>query len=539
MKSSIRLSLITATIIGFTGCGGGGSTGPSNITPVATNDTLVTVKNTTLTYNLQGNDYDSDGSITGQTIITQPTNGTLTSNANGDVTYIPNTGYVGTDSFTYTVTDNQNATSNITTVQVIINEGLTTDACSELSTGLYAYEQWRHPSSVSADDAYVESSEVKEIKLDTTNELHWKSDYYSLPGVSIVNWDSRGTNIANTGDPFYVIDMTNLTRTQIPHPIFPSTKTSCTNNKASFSNANGLITWEMDLSYTDISGDFILDHYANFEREMNDDINNKTKIFPSGSRLLIGNIIFTSNTYSMGTDSKSMVTDNNNLSLANIDFNNITGKIFKFDGGQTMTFNSATTFTFTDQNNANPISGTWQVLGTPPNQYIDTVGSARDNDDNDLFFAVIAGELRFGEKGTAGKVIPFGTTSTDIMDDIMFNKTASDAILFEISNADTDNDGTINSLDNDIDGDGILNANDAFPLNSTETIDTDNDGIGNNADTDDDGDGVLDSNDDFPLDNTETTDTDNDGIGNNADTDDDGDGVNDNIDNFPLDPNQQ
>ena len=49
--------------------------------------------------------------------------------------------------------------------------------------------------------------------------------------------------------------------------------------------------------------------------------------------------------------------------------------------------------------------------------------------------------------------------------------------------------------------------------------------IGNNADTDDDGDGVIDSEDAFPLDNTETTDTDSDGIGNNADTDDDGDGV--------------
>ena len=51
--------------------------------------------------------------------------------------------------------------------------------------------------------------------------------------------------------------------------------------------------------------------------------------------------------------------------------------------------------------------------------------------------------------------------------------------------------------------------------------------------TDDDGDGVLDVNDAFPLDATESLDTDADGIGNNADTDDDGDGFDDPVDNCP------
>ena len=48
--------------------------------------------------------------------------------------------------------------------------------------------------------------------------------------------------------------------------------------------------------------------------------------------------------------------------------------------------------------------------------------------------------------------------------------------------------------------DGVPDALDAFPTDSTESIDTDSDGIGDNADTDDDGDGVADSQDDFPLD---------------------------------------
>lgn len=92
---------------------------------------------------------------------------------------------------------------------------------------------------------------------------------------------------------------------------------------------------------------------------------------------------------------------------------------------------------------------------------------------------------------------------------------------------DTDHDGISNDKDTDDDGDGVLDTEDAFPLNSNEQLDTDGDGTGNNTDLDDDNDDVPDKFDDVPLDPNETTDTDKDGIGNNADTDDDGDGLSD------------
>ena len=62
----------------------------------------------------------------------------------------------------------------------------------------------------------------------------------------------------------------------------------------------------------------------------------------------------------------------------------------------------------------------------------------------------------------------------------------------------------------------ITDANDAFPLDSTESVDTDHDGLGNNADTDDDGDNVADSSDAFPLDSTEWNDVNGDGEGDNT-----------------------
>ena len=110
----------------------------------------------------------------------------------------------------------------------------------------------------------------------------------------------------------------------------------------------------------------------------------------------------------------------------------------------------------------------------------------------------------------------------------------AEALILD-ADSDTDSDGVGNNSDTDDDNDSVLDSDDAFPLDSTETVDTDLDGVGNNADTDDDGDGVDDISDAFPLDSTEAVDTDLDGEGNNSDSDDDGDGVEDNSDAFPLD----
>ncbi|MDW3094990.1 MAG: Ig-like domain-containing protein [Gammaproteobacteria bacterium] len=79
----------------------------------------------------------------------------------------------------------------------------------------------------------------------------------------------------------------------------------------------------------------------------------------------------------------------------------------------------------------------------------------------------------------------------------------------------------------DSDGDGVIDTEDAFPNDPTETVDTDGDGVGDNADAfpndpaesaDTDGDGVGDNADAFPNDPTETADSDGDGYGDNIDS---------------------
>ena len=91
----------------------------------------------------------------------------------------------------------------------------------------------------------------------------------------------------------------------------------------------------------------------------------------------------------------------------------------------------------------------------------------------------------------------------------------------------------------DSDNDGVLDVDDAFPFDPSESVDTDGDGIGDNADPDDDGDGQSDSDElacgSNPLAaGSVALDTDNDLRPDCVDPDDDNDGVADAVDAFPL-----
>ena len=85
-----------------------------------------------------------------------------------------------------------------------------------------------------------------------------------------------------------------------------------------------------------------------------------------------------------------------------------------------------------------------------------------------------------------------------------------------------------NNTNEDSDGDSVLDDIDNCPsVQNANQLDTDGDNLGNACDEDDDGDGVPDVEDAFPNDPDESLDTDGDGVGNNTDTDDDNDGYSD------------
>ncbi|KIC35665.1 cadherin-like domain-containing protein, partial [Leisingera sp. ANG-M7] len=99
----------------------GGGTPPPNQAPDAVDDGLAVVLDTALVIDesaLMSNDSDPDGDPVTFDSFTNPSNGTLTDNGDGTLTYTPNAGYEGPDSFTYTISDDgglsDTATVNLT-----------------------------------------------------------------------------------------------------------------------------------------------------------------------------------------------------------------------------------------------------------------------------------------------------------------------------------------------------------------------------------------------------------------------------------------
>jgi uncharacterized delta-60 repeat protein len=91
-----------------------------NTPPIANDDSFSTRINSTL--NVQspgvlGNDSDADGDALIALLAAGPMNGTLSLNSDGSFTYIPNSGFTGTDSFTYWASDGF-ANSNLAMVTI-------------------------------------------------------------------------------------------------------------------------------------------------------------------------------------------------------------------------------------------------------------------------------------------------------------------------------------------------------------------------------------------------------------------------------------
>jgi hypothetical protein len=92
--------------------------------PVANNDNATTNLNTAVVITVLANDTDAQGNIVPSTVAvgTPPAHGTAVVNSvTGAVTYTPTLGYLGPDSFTYTVQDAAGNTSNVATVNLTIN----------------------------------------------------------------------------------------------------------------------------------------------------------------------------------------------------------------------------------------------------------------------------------------------------------------------------------------------------------------------------------------------------------------------------------
>ena len=94
-----------------------------NDAPVASDDTLTLEQNTAAQVQVVANDTDIDGDTLTVISVGAATNGT-TSVSNNQILYTPNADFVGTDSFTYEIDDNNGGTDTATVNVTIINGNL-------------------------------------------------------------------------------------------------------------------------------------------------------------------------------------------------------------------------------------------------------------------------------------------------------------------------------------------------------------------------------------------------------------------------------
>lgn len=112
--------------------------GSINTPPTAENIAANTTEDTPVDIDLAGNSSDPDGNLDPSSAAVQspPSDGSVQNNGDGTVTYTPDAGFTGQDSFTYTIKDTDNAESNEATVTINVTAAGVTppDAVDDTAT---------------------------------------------------------------------------------------------------------------------------------------------------------------------------------------------------------------------------------------------------------------------------------------------------------------------------------------------------------------------------------------------------------------------
>ena len=97
------------------------SVSDTNASPVAVDDVRATEEGDPVGIQVLANDSDPDGDSLTLAVLTQPSNGSASLTASGDViVYTPAAGFSGTDSFTYEISDGNGGVS-VATVTVTVS----------------------------------------------------------------------------------------------------------------------------------------------------------------------------------------------------------------------------------------------------------------------------------------------------------------------------------------------------------------------------------------------------------------------------------
>ena len=177
--------------------------GPANFTfaPVTANQAPTAVANSyttsedaalnvPLATGLLANDTDPQNDPLTASVVTQPTNGTLSLSSNGTFTYTPNPNFAGTDTFTYRASDGtaQSAPATVTITVTAVNDA---------------------PAAV--NDAYTASQNTALAILAHAGVLRNDTDVDSTLTATVVTQPAHGTLTLNTNGSFTYTPQTGYT----------------------------------------------------------------------------------------------------------------------------------------------------------------------------------------------------------------------------------------------------------------------------------------------------------------------------------------
>ncbi|HEY9749820.1 MAG TPA: Ig-like domain-containing protein [Allocoleopsis sp.] len=120
VKDAVEQKIFKSAFVHFMLYGQAESRFGFNSQPTANADTFSLLGGNSLTFNVLANDSDRNGDSFSLINVTSPSHGTITSAANGAITYTPDAGFSGNESLTYTVADQYGATASAT-VNLTVN----------------------------------------------------------------------------------------------------------------------------------------------------------------------------------------------------------------------------------------------------------------------------------------------------------------------------------------------------------------------------------------------------------------------------------
>ncbi len=95
-------------------------TGTINLAPIAIDDSTTLTAGTTKTIDVISNDTDGDGDTLTVSTVSAAQNGLTAITTSNRVSYTPNTGFVGTDTFTYTISDGNGHSATATVAITVV-----------------------------------------------------------------------------------------------------------------------------------------------------------------------------------------------------------------------------------------------------------------------------------------------------------------------------------------------------------------------------------------------------------------------------------